>query len=335
MKKILFIATGGTIASKQTENGLAPGFSAEDLLAEIPEVREICEFDCIQLCNLDSTNIYPKHWIYLSDVIRDSYGNYDGFIISHGTDTMAYTAAGLSYLIQNSLKPVILTGSQIPIGEDGSDAVKNLRDSFAAACDDRLKGVFVVFCGFVIAGTRVKKIKSQSFDSMYSMNFPNVAEIHGGCLEFNEEYLTPQNGETEFYNRLNPKVGVLKFVPGTKPDLLEYMLNVNDAVIVESYGVGGIPGTSEFDFFSVIEKAKDAGKFVIIATQSFLDGTDLGKYEVGRVLKENFDVIEIYDMTVESAYAKIMWILGRTSNKEEVTELFYTPVLYDININKQ
>ncbi len=332
MKKILFIATGGTIASKQSEDGLVPGFSAEELVSSIPEVTEICTFECMQLCNLDSTNIYSKHWLQLAALIQEFYSQYDGFIISHGTDTMAYTAAGLSYLIQNSSKPIILTGAQKPADVDGSDAVKNLRDSFTAACDNKLKGVFVVFCGAVIAGTRARKMKSQSYDSMYSINFPNVAEVIAGHLEYSDEYDFFDNDDTQtvFYNRMNPKVAVMKLAPGMKQDVLEFILDKNDAVIVESFGVGGLPDTTEFDFASVIEKANCEGKFTALCTQAFLDGTDLGRYGVGRNLKDNLGVLETYNMTVEAALAKLMWVLGRTVDRQEVKEHFYSPVMYDI-----
>lgn len=344
MKKILFIATGGTIASAETDNGLAPEIKAAELLEAIPEVNEICECECIQICNIDSTNLGPKHWLYIVDTIRDVYNSYDGFVISHGTDTMAYTSSALTYLMQNLDKPVILTGSQLPLGADNSDAQRNLRDAFTAACDNNLKGVYVVFCGAVILGARAKKMKSKSYDSFYSINSADVASVVGGHLEYTDWYRSvlaeksesdEENAEKAqpiFYNRLNPKVTLMKLVPGMKEDVLEYLFSKNDAVIIESFGTGGLPNCDEYDFERVIEKAHDAGKFTVITTQALLDGTDLSTYAVGKKLKDEFCVTEAFDMTSEAALTKMMWILGMAFDRSEVEKLFYTPINFDILI---
>jgi L-asparaginase len=132
-KRIMFIGTGGTIASEMTEEGLLPGLEPSQLLRYVPEVATLCDTGCVQLFNLDSTNIGPEHWLAMARTIRENYGNYDGFVISHGTDTMAYTAAALSYLVQGSPKPIILTGAQKPIGFDTTDSKVNLKDSFLSA----------------------------------------------------------------------------------------------------------------------------------------------------------------------------------------------------------
>lgn len=157
MKKILFVATGGTIASKKTENGLTPQITPEELISYIPEVEKICEITAVQPFNLDSSNVVPENWSMLVKVIREHYDAFDGFIIAHGTDTMAYTAAALSYMIQNSPKPIVITGAQRPINLDITDAKTNLSDSFYYACDDASQGVQILFDGKVIAGTRAKK----------------------------------------------------------------------------------------------------------------------------------------------------------------------------------
>ena len=152
MKKILLIGTGGTIASEVTQNGLAPELTTEQLLAHIPAISGICEVECIQLLSLDSTNITPEHWLMMAQCIRKNYHAYDGFVLTHGTDTMAYTAAALSYLIQGSPKPIILTGAQKPIGFDSTDSKINLLDAFRCASED-MPGVSIVFNNQVILGT--------------------------------------------------------------------------------------------------------------------------------------------------------------------------------------
>ena len=161
MKKILFIATGGTIASKKTENGLTPQITPEELLSYIPEVEGLCEITAVNPFNLDSSNVVPENWSTLVKVAKEHYEDYDGFVIAHGTDTMAYTAAALSYMIQNSEKPIVITGAQRPINLDITDAKTNLSDSFYYACDDASQGVQIVFDGKVIAGTRAKKVSLQ------------------------------------------------------------------------------------------------------------------------------------------------------------------------------
>ena len=167
MKKILLIATGGTIASQQTGSGLAPRLNPKDLLRYVPDAANICELDTIQPFHIDSTNINPAHWLTLTGIIEENYEKYDGFVISHGTDTLAYTAAALSYLIQNTKKPIILTGAQKPISDDSTDAKTNLLDSLRFACSGDC-GVCVVFGGKVIAGTRARKTKTKSYDAFSS-----------------------------------------------------------------------------------------------------------------------------------------------------------------------
>lgn len=157
MKKILMLGTGGTIASRQTKDGLAPGLTPEDILSYIPAVKNVCEVQTKQVCNLDSTNVTPEHWKMMVKAVEDNYAYYDGFVICHGTDTLAYTAAALSYMIQNSAKPIVVTGAQKPINMDVTDAKTNLLDSFIYAADDDSQGVNLVFDGKVIVGTRAKK----------------------------------------------------------------------------------------------------------------------------------------------------------------------------------
>ncbi len=178
MKKILLIGTGGTIASDVTEDGLAPELTTEQLLSHLPAISGICDVDCVQLLNLDSTNMRPEHWLKMVRCIRESYDRYDGFVITHGTDTMAYTAAALSYLIQGSPKPIILTGAQKPIGFDSTDSKINLADAFRCAASD-LPGVSIVFNSHVILGTRARKTRTKSFQAFSSINYPGSGRSAG------------------------------------------------------------------------------------------------------------------------------------------------------------
>ena len=164
-QRLLFITTGGTIASVRTQQGLKPVLSSEELLAHLPELKELCCPETLALCSIDSTDLGQEHWLMMARAIQENYALYDGFIICHGTDTLAYSAAALSYLIQNADKPIILTGAQQPISNEITDAKKNLRDSVVCAIDPGSRGVMVVFGGHVIAGTRAKKNKTISYDA--------------------------------------------------------------------------------------------------------------------------------------------------------------------------
>lgn len=172
MKKILFIATGGTIASKKTENGLTPQITPEELLSYIPEVEGLCEITAVNPFNLDSSNVVPENWSTLVKVAKEHYEDYDGFVIAHGTDTMAYTAAALSYMIQNSEKPIVITGAQRPINLDITDAKTNLSDSFYYACDDASQGVQIVFDGKVHRGNAREEGADEELQCLFQHRFP-------------------------------------------------------------------------------------------------------------------------------------------------------------------
>ena len=325
MKKILLIGTGGTIASEVTGSGLAPALTTEALLAHIPAVSQICDVRCMQLLNLDSTNIGPGHWQRIAACIREQYDSFDGFVITHGTDTMAYTAAGLSYLIQRSPKPVVLTGAQKPIGFENTDSRTNLMDAFTCAAS-ALPGISIVFNGKVILGTRAKKTRSKSFQAFSSINYPFLGILQDGVLL---QYIAPKAGSRPvFYDRLNPRVGLLKLIPGAGKDELEFLLARNDALIIESFGVGGLPEYG--GFYDCVRSAVAAGKTVVLTTQVEYEGSNLEVYHTGYGLKRDLRVLEAYDMTTESVVAKLMWILGQTEDPAEIARMFYTPVAMDI-----
>ena len=170
MKKILLITTGGTIACIKTSSGLIPHATPEELLNEVEVVKTFCVPTGLNLMCIDSTDMLPSDWIKIAECIKDNYEDYDGFVICHGTDTLSYTASALSYLIQNSKKPIVLTGAQKPISTDSTDARNNLIDSFRYAVSEKAQGVVVVFDGKVIAGTKAQKIRSKSFNAFNSIN---------------------------------------------------------------------------------------------------------------------------------------------------------------------
>lgn len=326
-KRILLIGTGGTIASEMGENGLTPELTSEQLLRYIPDISGICRVECVQLFSLDSTNIRPEHWVSIARAVRENYDAYDGFVISHGTDTMAYTAAALSYLVQGSPKPIVLTGAQKPIGFETTDSKQNLRDAFTVAASD-MAGVMLVFNGKVILGTRARKTRSKSFEAFSSINYPFLALVQDGKLL---RYIRPECYERPlFYDGVNARVALMKLIPGAECDIAAYLLERNDALIVESFGVGGLPAYAEGDYYETVKSALERGKTVVMTTQVENEGSDLSVYHVGTAIKRNLPILEAYDMTTEAVTAKLMWILGQTTDQAAVAKLFYTPVACDI-----
>ena len=329
MKKILMIGTGGTIASaKSGQGGLHPQLTSDEILMYIPGISQICQVETVQICNMDSTNISPDIWLLLTQTLRQHYHAYDGFVISHGTDTMAFTAAALSYLVQNSPKPIVLTGAQRPIHMEVTDSKTNLFDSFLYASDEQASGVQIVFNGRVILGTRGRKTRSKSFQAFSSINYTYLASIQDGHLI---QYITqPKPEEPLFYDKLNPKVGLFKLTPGADSDILDYMFTRYDAVIIESYGVGGIPSLPHHHYLEVIREWIRKGRTVVMTTQVPNEGSDMNIYQVGHDLKKQVSVLEAYDMITEAVVSKLMWILGQTSQPEEIKQMFYTTVSNDI-----
>ena len=237
MKKIFLITTGGTIASRQTSDGLAPSVTSDEILEYIPEVDEICSITTYGLFNLDSTNVCYQHWISMVKCLKEHYSSYDGFVITHGTDTMAYTAAALSYMVQNSMKPIVITGSQRPLASVDSDARSNLLNAIVFACDEHAHGVHILFDNKVILGTRARKTHTKSFNAFKSIDFPEIAIVRDRRVRYYIEEKVSEDGP-DFYTSLDPKVFVLRLVPGMNPDIFSFLKEHYDGLVIESFGVG-------------------------------------------------------------------------------------------------
>ena len=332
MKNILLITTGGTIASRPTATGLTPKLDSNEILSCLDDLSNVCNIKTFELFNLDSTNINYKHWLEMVKVIKNNYDYYDGFVITHGTDTMAFTAAALSYLIQNSKKPIVITGSQKSIYMRDSDARNNLYNAFVYASNDKAHNVSVVFDGKAIVGTRAKKNRTKSYNAFSSINYPEIAIIRDGTVINFIELDVNENEEVKFYENIDPSVFVLKLVPGMSLDIFDYVSEHYDACVIESFGVGGIPMYDEQQFSDALERFILSDKTLVITTQVPYEGSNLGLYKVGKKIKDKYELFEAYDMTLESLVCKIMWIRGLTSKKEEIKELLYQSINHDINL---
>ena len=317
MKRILLIATGGTIASKDNGNGLTPSIDVNILLDYIPVIRQMCHVTGISIMNIDSSNMNTAYIASISECIMKNYNNYDGFVITHGTDTCAYTAAALSYQLVNLSKPVILTGSQLPIDAEGTDAVINLTHALIYSCED-ISGVFLAFSDKLIKGTCAKKIKAKSFDAFESINYPVIATIQNSTVIYNN-YTSKavRNTGKKFHIETDmcTDIAVISLFPGMDLRIFDYINPSCRGIIIEGYGIGGMPD----NITEYIHRPTAGNICVVVTTQCLYEGVCLDIYEVGRNLaKEN--VINGKSMTLENLTMKLMWSLAHFNNMTDVKD---------------
>lgn len=289
MKKILVITTGGTIACETTENGRAPARDGNQLMKGISG----CEITVLDLFSCDSTDITPIHWQKIYEAVRNAE-NYDGVVILHGTDTLEYTAAMLYYTLSDAGIPVIITGAMIPMSEKDSDGADNIRDAVIAACDERLNGVYAVFCGRIISGGNIIKRRSAHKDAFASFCGKDCGYISDGKIAITGTPEKPQNMKLPQQDK---KIAVIKLSPFT--DKLYTPSDCHGAVL-ESFGAGGIP--------SALSKELEAlcTRMPVIITTSCGDGANLSEYEVGqRALK--LGAVDGKEMTTARAAVKL-WL---------------------------
>lgn len=306
------MATGGTISCAETSEGLAPAFGFSELLSAIALDGSLVSVTGEQVFSLDSTNMTPHCWMELAKRITARYDEFDGFVIAHGTDTLGYAAAALSCLIQNSVKPVVLTGSMLPMAALDSDAPRNLRHAFIYAAAEGAFGVKVVFGGNIYDGRSVSKIRTDGFDAFDSINHEKCGYFDGNSAVFTEKY----QGEAKFFDRLDEGVYVAALTPGQ--ELRVPRFDGLRAVIVKGYGDGGVPEYCEREIAALCGE----GIYVIISTQALYGGTNLRLYRVGRAAAERYPLLETGQMTTEYAVARAQWALAYSRDPDEFERLF-------------
>ena len=233
MKKILMISTGGTIASTPSDDGLTPTVSGGEMVKLIPELEGLCEITVCDLLNLDSSNMQPEYWVAMASACYTALTTgFDGVVITHGTDTMAYSAAALSFMLMNLNKPVVLTGSQIPIEEPKTDGKRNILDAFRVAADGRLAGVYVVFAGRIVPGYCVRKVYSRDFKTMEAINRRLAGKIVKGEVVLDGNPPALHTAPMALHTDLDPNVLLVKLLPGTRPELLEAAGNLGYKAVV-------------------------------------------------------------------------------------------------------
>ncbi|MBN2669241.1 MAG: asparaginase [Bacteroidales bacterium] len=335
--KILLIYTGGTIGmvNDPVTNSLVP-LNFKHITSQVPEINNFdCQIDSYEFESpIDSSNVNIEFWKTLVSIIKQKYQQYDGFVILHGTDTMAHTASALSFMIQNINKPIILTGSQLPIGTIRTDGKENLITSIEVALAKHfnkpvVNEVCVCFENKLFRGNRVSKVNAEYFNAFSSENYPVLADI-GIHINYNESYFLKSSEKTPIFNdRLDPNVAVMKVFPGMTNQYVNAFFNIPNlkALIIETYGAGNAP-TDEW-FLELLKQAEQKNIVLVNVTQCKGGSVNMGQYETSTYLKQ-IGMVSAHDMTIEATLTKLMFLMGNGATGEILKKAIEKPISGEI-----
>ena len=327
-KRILLLTTGGTIACLPGEEGLEPR-SSRIMQQQIDRFREYYDITVQDVMCLDSSNIRPEEWQQIARHIFGEKDHYDGIVVSHGTDTMAYTASAVTFMLQSINLPVVFTGSQLPLADPLSDGPDNLRTAFSMAAAG-YAGVFVAFDRKVMLGCRAVKVRASDFSAFESVNSRYAAIVSHRGLVANEKVLPQISGTPHLLDGISKDVFLLKLTPGLAPEIFDALLSLGcKGIVIEAFGLGGFNVLGQG--LSGISRAVRAGVSVVVTTQCLYDSSDLRVYQVGNRLLE-MGVIQGRDMTSEAAMTKLMWALGQGLGQEDIRALFRKNLAGEITV---
>ncbi len=335
---IFIIYTGGTIGMVQDDTGTFVPFDFELIQRNLPDLSRLNYQLTVHSFNpiIDSSNMSPAIWIEMAQLIRDNYENYDGFVILHGSDTMAFSASILSFLLEGLQKPVIFSGSQLPIGEIRTDARENMMTALEIASAKHngkaiVQEVCILFDNKLFRGNRSFKYNSAKFEAFRSPNYPVLAEA-GIHLKYNFDALM-NNSEKEFisHNHLDNRVAVLKLFPGISPSTIQAILNADArSIVMETFGSGNT--TTEKWFLDLLSDAIQQGKNILNISQCKVGSVELGRYETSQGLKA-IGVLNGYDMTFEAAVTKLMYLQGELADQDAVAYWVEKDLRGELTIN--
>ena len=328
-KNILLLTTGGTIASKPGGQGLEPQRS-DVMERELEQLRTYYRITVRDLICLDSSNIKAEEWQLIARHIYEDRAGFDGVVVSHGTDTMAYTASAVTFMLPNIDIPVVFTGSQLPLADMLSDGPENLRTAFAMAASGH-PGVFLAFDRKVMLGCRAVKIRASGFSAFESVNARYAAQVTNRGLAVDTSVLPVPGGPPRLADALSQNVFLLKLTPGLNPAIFDVLAAMGyKGIVIEAFGLGGVNVLHKG--LRGIRRAVEDGISVVVTTQCLYDSSDLRVYQVGNQLLD-LGVIQGRDMTTEAAMTKLMWALGQNMNPEQVKDLFEKSLAGEITEN--